>query len=105
MLRAMMVFALCYSLLGCHRTFGVPTDIVKDLPALASVRSVYIEDLAHGEDPHLVEGSALVKEKIRARLVQSGRFSVVDASEQADRALTGVAGFQRWYLGWRRSMA
>lgn len=99
MLRAMMVFALCYSLLGCHRTFGVPTDIVKDLPALASVRSVYIEDLAHGEDPHLVEGSDLVKERIRARLVQSGRFSVVDTPEQADGALTGVAGYQRWYFG------
>ncbi len=99
MLRAMMVLALCCSLFGCHRTFGIPTDIVQDLPALASVRSVYIEDLTHGEDPHLVEGSDLVKEKIKARLVQSGRFSVVDTPEQADAALTGVAGFQRWYFG------
>ena len=99
MLRAMMVFALCCSLLGCHRTFGIPTDLVQDLPALASVRSVYIEDLSHGEDPLLVEGSDLVKEKIKERLVQSGRFTVVDAPEEADAALTGVAGFQRWYFG------
>jgi hypothetical protein len=99
MLRAMVVFALCLSLLGCHRTFGIPTDLVQDLPALASVRSVYIEDLAHGEDPHLVEGSDLVKEKIKERLVQSGRFTIVDAPEEADAALTGVAGFQRWYFG------
>lgn len=86
-------------LLGCHRTFGVPTDIVLDLPALASVRSVYIADLTHGEDPYLVEGSDLVKEKIRERLTQSGRFSIVDTLEEADAALTGVAGFQRWYFG------
>lgn len=99
MLRAIAVLALCGLLLGCHRTFGVPTDIVQDLPTLASVRSVYIADLAHGEDPHLVEGSDLVKEKIRMRLVQSERFSIVDTLEEADAALTGVAGFQRWYFG------
>lgn len=99
MLRALAILALCGLLLGCHRTFGVPTDIVQDLPALASVRSVYIADLAHGEDPFLVEGSDLVKEKIRLRLVESGRFSIVDTLEEADAALTGVAGFQRWYFG------
>lgn len=99
MLRAMTLLALCCSLFGCHRTFGVPTDIVQDLPALASVRSVYIEDLAHGEDPLLVEGSDQVKDKIQARLAQSGRFFVVETPEQADAALTGVAGFQRWYFG------
>lgn len=99
MLRAIAVLALCCSLSGCHRTFGVPTDIVQDLPALASVRSVYIADLTHGEDPYLVEGSDQVRERIRARLVQSGRFSVVDTLEEADAALTGVAGFQRWYFG------
>jgi len=99
MLRPFAIIALCCLLLGCHRTFGVPTDIVEDLPALASVRSLYIEDLAHGEDPHLVEGSDLVKEKIREKLIQSGRFTITDTPEQADAALTGVAGFQRWYFG------
>lgn len=99
MLRAITLLALCCLLLGCHRTFGVPRDLVQDLPALASVRSVFIEDLTHGEDPHLVEGSDLVKEKIRARLVRSGRFSIVDLPEQADATLSGVAGFQRWYFG------
>ena len=99
MVRAITVLALCLLLWGCHRTFGVPTEIVQDLPALASVRSVYLDDLAHGEDPHLVEGSDLVKDKIREKLVQSGRFTIVDTPEQADAALTGVAGFQRWYFG------
>jgi hypothetical protein len=99
MLRAIAVLALGFLLLGCHRTFGVPTDIVQDLPALASVRSVYIADLTHGEDPYLVEGSDQVRKRIQARLVQSGRFSVVDTLEEADATLTGVAGFQRWYFG------
>ncbi len=99
MLRPITIVALCCLLLGCHRTFGVPTDLVQDLPALTSIRSIYIEDLAHGEDPHLVEGSDLVKERIREKLVQSGRFSIVDTPEEADASLTGVAGFQRWYFG------
>lgn len=99
MLRPITIMAFCCLLLGCHRTFGIPTDLVQDLPALASVRSVYIEDLTHGEDPHLVEGSDEVREKIIKRLVKSGRFSVAESPEQADAALTGVAGFQRWYFG------
>jgi hypothetical protein len=98
-LRAITVLALCCLLPGCHRTFGVPRDLVQDLPALASVRSIYIADLTHGEDPYLVEGSDQVRKRIRARLVQSGRFSIVDIPEQADATLTGVAGFQRWYFG------
>ncbi|NGZ02680.1 MAG: hypothetical protein CV090_06485 [Nitrospira sp. WS238] len=86
-------------LLGCHRTFGVPTEIVQDLPALASIRAIYIADLTHGEDPYLVEGSDEVRKRIRAKLIESGRFSVVDNLAEADAALTGVAGFQRWYFG------
>ena len=99
MTKALSILTLCFLLGACHRTFGVPTDIVQDLPALASVRSVYIADLTHGENPYLVEGSDQVRKRIRARLVQSERFSVVDTLEEADAALTGVAGFQRWYFG------
>lgn len=96
----MLALAACLSLLAaCHRTFGIPRDVVRDLPTLASVRTIYIEDLTHGEDPHLVEGSDLAKEKIRQKLTQSGRFIVVDRPDQADALLTGVAGFQRWYFG------
>ncbi len=99
MMRAIAMLTLCCSLVACHRNFGVPTEYVEDLTALASVRSIYIEDLSHNEDSHIVEGSDLVKEKIQGRLTQSGRFSVVDVPEQADASLTGVAGFQRWYFG------
>ncbi len=99
MFRTLTFVALCCSLVACHRTFGIPRDIVRDLPALASVRTIYIEDLTHGEDPHLVEGSALVKEKLATKLAQSGRFVIVDRPDLADALLTGVAGFQRWYFG------
>lgn len=99
LLKTLTFAALCCSLVACHRTFGIPRDLVRDLPALASVRSVYIEDLTHGEDPHLVEGSDLVKEKISQKLTQSGRFVIVERPDLADALLTGVAGFQRWYFG------
>jgi TolB-like protein len=99
MIRGLSILALCCVLAACHRTFGVPTESVQEPAALASVKTIYVEDLSHGEDPLLVEGSDLVKEKILARLSQSKRFSVVDAPDKADATLTGVAGFQRWYFG------
>jgi len=99
MMRGLSILTLCCVLVACHRTFGVPTEIIKDFDALASIKTIYIEDLSHGEDPNLVEGADLVMEKIAAKLTQSGRFTIVTAPEQADAALTGVAGFQRWYFG------
>lgn len=50
--------------------FDIPRDVVRDLPALASVRTIYIDDLTHDENLHLVEGSDLVKEKIRQTLTK-----------------------------------
>ena len=99
MMRGLSILTLCCLLVACHRTFGVPTESVTDFSELASIKTIYIEDLSHGENPHLVEGSDLVKEKIAAKLAQSGRFTIVAAPEKADAALTGVAGFQRWYFG------
>ena len=99
MIRGLSILALCCMLTACHRTFGVPTESLQELAALASVKTIYVEDLSHGEDPLLVEGSDLVRETILARLSQSKRFSVVDAPDKADATLTGVAGFQRWYFG------
>jgi hypothetical protein len=98
-MRGLSILTLCCLLVACHRTFGVPTEIVRDFDALALIKTIYIDDLSHGEDPNLVEGSDLVKEKIAAKLSQSGRFTIVTAPEKADAALTGVAGFQRWYFG------
>ena len=99
MMRGLSILILCFMLMACHRTFGVSTERVEDLAALVSVKTIYVDDLSHGEDPHLVEGSDEVRNKIMERLAQSKRFSVVDNPEQADALLTGVAGFQGWYFG------
>ena len=58
---------------------------------LADIRKIYIGDLGREE------GSDLVREKIRVRLMKSERFSVVERPEAADAVLTGVAGVVRSY--------
>ena len=58
---------------------------------LLNVRRIYIGDLGREE------GSDLVREKIRVRLMKSGRFAVVEKPEAADTVLTGVAGVERRY--------
>jgi hypothetical protein len=56
---------------------------------LAEIKRIYIGDLGREE------GADLVREKIRARLMKSDRFIVVETQETADAVLTGVAGVQR----------
>jgi hypothetical protein len=63
----------------------------QDLSKLASVRKIYIDDLGREE------GSDLVREKLRVRLMKTDRFSVVEKREAADAVLTGVAGVVRKY--------
>jgi hypothetical protein len=63
----------------------------QDLSKLASVRKIYIDDLGREE------GSDLVREKLRVRLMKTDRFSVVEKREAADAVLTGVAGVERKY--------
>ena len=55
------------------------------------IHKIYIADLGREE------GADLVREKIRVRLMKSGRFSVVERPESADAVLTGVAGVVRSY--------
>lgn len=52
---------------------------------LDSIRKIYIDNLGDSDS------SALIREKLRARLVQSGRFEVVESKEDADAVLTGAA--------------
>ncbi len=64
-------------------------------PRLKNIKKIFVSDL--GDQA----GSDLIKEKIKIRLVKSGRFSVVESSEDADAILTGVAGVeisQRGYI-------
>jgi hypothetical protein len=58
---------------------------------LVNVKRIYIGDLVREE------GSDLVREKIRVRLMKSGRFVVVAKPEAADTVLTGVAGVARLF--------
>lgn len=52
---------------------------------LDRVHSIYLGDLG----PHLQ--SDLIRERIRARLLRSARFRVVEVADSADAVLTGVA--------------
>jgi TolB-like protein len=99
MIRAISIFMLCGLLASCQSTPGVVPPVVHDLNRLASVKSIYIEDLGKEKDADLIEGSGIVREEIRTRLAQSGRFSVVQSPQEADAILEGLAGFEKWYHG------
>lgn len=99
MIRAASILSLCCLLAACQSAKGVSPQVVQDLDRLASVKSIYIEDLGKENGADLIEGSDLVKEEIGTRLTQSGRFSVAQSPEQADAVLTGLAGFEKWYHG------
>ncbi len=58
---------------------------------LAEIRKIYLGDFGTGE------GADLVREKVRLRLIESGRFIVVEAVEGADAVLTGAAGVTKGY--------
>jgi TolB-like protein len=97
MIRMVSILALCSLLAACQSFMGADSASVQDFPGLASVRSIYIEDLKDGS--HLIQSSDLIKEQISTQLAQSGRFSVTNNAQQADAVLTGVVGIEAWYHG------
>ena len=99
MIRVIAILTLCSLLAACQSTPGVPTQAVQDLPRLASVKSIYIEDLGNEPDADLIEGSSIVRDEIKEGLARSGRFSVVQSPQEADAVLSGLAGFEKWYHG------
>ena len=60
--------------------------IGQDTARLAEIRTIYVDEL--GTD----QGSSLIREKIRVRLMESGRFRVTENPDKADAILTGAAG-------------
>lgn len=72
-------------LVGCasstHRLAFAP-----DQRALAGIRSIYLSDFGGGD------GADLVREKLRVRLFNSGRFEVVEIPDRAGAVLAGSAG-------------
>jgi TolB-like protein len=99
MIRAASILGLCSLLAACHSTPGISPQAVQDPTRLASIKSIYIEDLGKEKDADLIEGSSLVREQITTELARSGRFSVVQSPQEADAVLAGLAGFEKWYHG------
>src|SRR5262245_43913387 len=60
----------------------------QNIPTLKNVKKIYVAEL--GKQPE----SDMIREKIRLRLMKSGRFTVVDRPEDADATLTGAAGLE-----------
>ncbi len=58
---------------------------------LNEIHKIYLGDFGAGE------GADLVREKLRLRLVETGRFSVVESVDAAEAVLTGAAGVSRGY--------
>ena len=66
----------------------------QNVPTLKNVKKIYVAEL--GKQPE----SDLIREKIRLRLMKSGRFTVVDKPEDADATLTfDRAGLAKALLG------
>ena len=74
---------------GCASSGG-HLSLAPDQRALAGVRSIYLGDFGGGE------GADLVREKLRVRLLNSGRFEVVESPDRADALLTGSAGVDKY---------
>ena len=74
------------ALVGCAsgRRISLPTD----QGALSKVNAIHLGDFGSGN------GSALVREKIRLRLLESKRFDVVESADRADASLVGSAGVE-----------
>jgi hypothetical protein len=82
---------LLLALGGCAsaRRFTLPTDHV----ALSRVSVIYLGDFGRGDQ------AALVREKIRLRLLASKRFDVSETPERADASLVGSAGIKAYVAG------
>lgn len=95
MIRLIPIVALSVLFTSCQST----PQPIHDLTRLASVKTIYIDDLGREEGANLIENSNHVREEISTGLTQSGRFSVVQSPQEADAVLTGLAGLEKWYHG------
>lgn len=60
-----------------------------DQRALEGIKSIYLGSFGGGE------GLSLVREKLRVRLITSGRFEIVEIPDHADAILIGSAGVEK----------
>ena len=61
--------------------------VAQDKAKLKDIKKIYVGDLGKQE------GSDLVREMIRIRLMKSDRFTLVETEEASDGILTGAAGY------------
>lgn len=73
---------------GCASP-GQSLSVAPNHDALAGIQSIYFGDFGGGE------GADLVREKLRVRLLNSGRFDVVESPDRADAILTGSVGVEK----------
>lgn len=66
-----------------------PVAVGLDPQALAAVRTVFLGDFGREES------ADIVKEKLRMKLMQSDRFSIVESEAVADAVLTGSVGVSK----------
>jgi hypothetical protein len=65
-------------------------SLAPDHRAIGGIRSIYLGDFGGGE------GADLVREKLRVRLLNSGRFELVESPDRADAVLTGSVGVVKY---------
>lgn len=73
---------------GCASS-GQRPSLPPDERALEGINSIYLGSFGGGE------GSSLVREKLRIRLITSGRFEIVEIPDRADATLIGSAGVEK----------
>jgi hypothetical protein len=87
-LKTLGISATSFTFASCRS--GVPEHSLPPLQeALVDVKSIYLGDFGN------TEGAALVREKLRMRLLNSHRFDVVETPERADAILVGAAGVDK----------
>ncbi len=75
-------------LVGCASS-SQRIALAPDQRALVGIKSIYLGNFGGGE------GADLVREKLRVRLLNSGRFEVVEIPDRADAILAGSAGVEK----------
>jgi hypothetical protein len=90
MQKVFAIIALCFSLAV---STSCASKCKTKYPALINIKRIHVSNFGDNY------GADLVQEKIRLRLANSNRFSVVNTPDNADAILTGIAGIDRNFGG------
>lgn len=104
MIRVVSIVTLCSFLAACQSTPGVSQRPVLELPRLALVKTIYIENLGKERDADLIEGSNLVREEISTELARSGVFLSSNHRKRLMRSSLGWQVSRNGTMGWKGFM-